>query len=207
MEHLLRKDVEDRYLNRLSSKPTSRVFFTANTHFGDRSIAFHRGFGSPEDMDQVLIENWNSLISPGDIVYHLGNFALLGKARIKEVVEKLNGSILLVPGNHDCSSKKLNLYKKLFTVLPLLHILRIGQVPVTLCHYPLLQWYKFGPSSCHFYANLYGHYHTYFENKPALDVGVDSNSLMPFSWGDILYYLGQREVEWFPFGPYAKLSS
>lgn len=80
-------------------------FFTSDTHFGHSNIikfeAENRPFSSTEEMDEVLIERWNSVVRRGDIVYHLGD-AIMGdfKAGI-EKMRRLNGKIILIPGNHD----------------------------------------------------------------------------------------------------------
>ena len=53
------------------------IFFTADTHFGDhRTINIQkRPFASVGEMDAVLIERWNAMVGPDDIVWHLGDVA------------------------------------------------------------------------------------------------------------------------------------
>jgi calcineurin-like phosphoesterase family protein len=50
-------------------------------------------------MRDVLIERWNSVIRPGDTVYHLGDFCF-GKESLA-IAQFLNGKKRLVLGNHD----------------------------------------------------------------------------------------------------------
>lgn len=52
-------------------------------------------------MNKVLTENWNSVVKPEDLVYHLGDFAFGG---IRKYAPYLNGEIILVRGNHDRNS-------------------------------------------------------------------------------------------------------
>lgn len=53
------------------------TWFTSDTHFGHSNIIAYcsRPFGSAEEMDRVLIQNWNARIRQGDTVYHLGDLA------------------------------------------------------------------------------------------------------------------------------------
>lgn len=53
-------------------------------------------------MDEDLIKRWNNKVSPGDIVYVLGD--LIWKTRngtAKDLIKSLNGQIILIKGNHD----------------------------------------------------------------------------------------------------------
>lgn len=54
-----------------------KVFFTSDTHFGHKAIIgfCDRPFSSVEEMTEVLVENWNSVVGPTDTIYHLGDFA------------------------------------------------------------------------------------------------------------------------------------
>jgi len=46
-----------------------------------------------------MVDKWNSFVPPGDTVLHLGD--LVFKGNPKHYLERLNGKIYLVPGNHD----------------------------------------------------------------------------------------------------------
>lgn len=52
-------------------------------------------------MNEVLIENWNSVIGDGDVVYHLGDVALGPSDQWDSVLTRLNGYKILIIGNHD----------------------------------------------------------------------------------------------------------
>ena len=76
----------------------SRVFFTSDTHFNHTNIIrfCDRPFGSTEEMNEKLIGNWNSVVGPDDIVFHLGDFCLGGSAEWTKVLDRLNGKIYLI---------------------------------------------------------------------------------------------------------------
>lgn len=78
-------------------------FFTSDTHFGHANIIKYcnRPFKDYEHMDEVLIQNWNSVIGPEDEVFHLGDVALGPWERWDNILPRLNGWKVLVIGNHD----------------------------------------------------------------------------------------------------------
>ena len=73
--------------------------------FSDREGRPTRGdrFTDVEDMNEQMIANWNSVVKPGDKVYHLGD--VLFGTRKQEWMDKnfprLNGQKRLIVGNHD----------------------------------------------------------------------------------------------------------
>ena len=87
----------------------SDIWVTSDTHFGHTNILdfkdsegnLVRDFSSVQEMDECLVENWNSVVKPGDKVYHLGDVFFGPKENFKALWPKLNGSKRLVVGNHD----------------------------------------------------------------------------------------------------------
>ena len=85
----------------------ANIFIISDTHFGHANILnFKRDDGAPvrafscvEEMDQHMIDRWNSVVRPQDHVYHLGDVAM--KKTSIETVGKCNGHKRLVRGNHD----------------------------------------------------------------------------------------------------------
>ncbi len=92
-----------------------RVFFIADTHFGDRKVLkhFNRPFKDVKEMDKTMIDNWNKVVKKRDIVFHLGDFASGNFESWKEIVSRLNGKIYLVRGNHDHRDNEVNREKLL----------------------------------------------------------------------------------------------
>ena len=54
-----------------------------------------------DEMNQQIIQNWNSVVSDKDQVFLLGDVAFCSKSRAKELVSQLNGTKILIMGNHD----------------------------------------------------------------------------------------------------------
>ncbi len=86
-----------------------RRFIIADTHFGHENIIKYenRPFNNVEEMNDRLIQLWNSTVSKDDLVYVLGDFTLSRrKVIISELVKKLNGRKVLIMGNHDTRKPK-----------------------------------------------------------------------------------------------------
>ena len=85
---------------------TNNIWFTADTHFSHANIIKYcaRPFDNVEGMDRTLITNWNKVVEPKDIVYHLGDFCFRNPERY---LNALNGYIYFIYGNHDKKLRKL----------------------------------------------------------------------------------------------------
>ena len=73
------------------------LYFTSDTHFHHEGIIkfCSRPFKNVEEMNEALIANWNRVVRPEDIVFHLGDFCLGGSAEWTGILERLNGKIYL----------------------------------------------------------------------------------------------------------------
>jgi calcineurin-like phosphoesterase family protein len=147
------------------------IFFVSDTHFGHANIIDYcnRPYVNVEEMNDAMVRNWNGVVSPKDTVYHLGDVAFNNY----EHIERLNGKIKLVPGNHDLQREKKVFY--LFDeVLPELTYLKLDKLRrFVLCHYPLESWRR------EYTYHLHGHAHgTAGVKHNRLDMGVDATKLM-----------------------------
>lgn len=82
------------------------IYFTADIHFGHARIIDYcdRPFNNADEMDRVLIKNWNSVVGSKDVVYILGDLTLHREKHrqwLETKVRKLNGEKHLILGNHD----------------------------------------------------------------------------------------------------------
>lgn len=78
-------------------------WFISDTHFQHENILnFSPGpFSSVQERDEVMIENWNKVVKPGDYVYHLGDVFFGSKQTFPSLWNRLSGSKRLILGNHD----------------------------------------------------------------------------------------------------------
>lgn len=78
-------------------------FVTSDHHFGHENILDleDRPFDSVSDMEEKLAARWNEVVSPSDVVYHLGDMCYQDATTHEYWNDRLNGSLILVEGNHD----------------------------------------------------------------------------------------------------------
>lgn len=91
---------------------SGRTWVAADHHFGHANILnFKRDDGTPlrdfktlDDHDETIIAAHNSVVSPEDRVYLLGDVVMV--RRYLHKLGRLNGRLVLVKGNHDIFSLK-----------------------------------------------------------------------------------------------------
>jgi calcineurin-like phosphoesterase family protein len=120
-------------------KPT---FFTSDLHIGhENCLKFdNRPFDTLEDMHRALIKRYNSVVPKDGICYFLGDVGLCSGDTIKNVISKMNGTKVLILGNHD---KKQNaMYALGFDVVLYNASIMIQGQLVTMTHCPLRGLYR-----------------------------------------------------------------
>ena len=158
----------------------TNIFFTADTHFDHANIIkwANRPFDSLEQMNNILLDNWNKTVKPHDIVYFLGDMAF----GTQHWIPRLNGNIIFIMGNHDSKSKKYYNYPNLIRTEHLINK-KIHSQRITMCHYPLASWDKWrGGAWC-----LHGHSHGRYKkaDQLILDVGVDCHKFFPLHFEQV----------------------
>ena len=92
------------------------IWVTSDLHFNHLNILKYepvsRPFVSIDEMNEVLISRWNQVVKPNDTVYVLGDLAMGRIEDSRACIERLNGKIILIRGNHD-TKPRLEMYKEL----------------------------------------------------------------------------------------------
>lgn len=170
------------------------IFFSADLHLGHANIVKYcrRPFGSAEEMNEALLDNFNSVIRPGDSLYIVGDLCWSGfdaAAWLKLLKTK---ELHLILGNHDCNGEG-----KPLKHIPVEMFRSVGHFKritpegrqVFMCHYPMVSWRNRSHGAYHLYGHVHGNYTSPVR---ALDVGVDTNKFMPYSWEAIKKYMEPR---------------
>ena len=148
-------------------------WWTSDTHLGHKNIITYckRPFKDVEQMNEMIIKKWNNKVKDDDTVFHLGDFSFRGGYH--QFRRRLNGSIILLAGNHDEDS---------FSVIKDITI-KHGGKEFYLTHVPPINQVK---DFC-----LCGHVHNKWKsqkrgNKIMINVGVDVWNFEPISIKEIL---------------------
>lgn len=162
----------------------SNVFCTSDFHFGHAATIFSfkrkdgtalRSFKSVEEMNETMIDRFNSLVCPCDKVYILGDLAM--KESELHHLGRLNGHLRLILGNHDTGDyKKYAQYFEAIYSSRLLDRMIFTHIPI---HPDCI-----GRSFC----NVHGHSHWTPElcfGPRYLNVSVEMTDFYPISLEDI----------------------
>lgn len=151
--------------------------------------------------DEILVQNWNSVVNNNDTVYILGDIGRVGSNKDNEyvcsILSRLKGRKILILGNHDAAGIKDYRIKQLFSeIYDYLEIIDnyngINQ-KLVLSHYPIFSW-----NGC--YKDtvlLYGHTHGNFDDN------IYQESLEKLRYKVRQLNIENKEVKKFKNLPYA----
>ena len=156
-----------------------KLFLTGDEHYFHKLMLLFRPFETLDEMNETLISNSNKLVKNSDIVVHHGDFSLGSPEQTEEILKRLNGHHIVIPGDHDRVLEKL-VGSNLFELrLPIFKMERDGQQIIG-CHYNMRTWPRSHYNSWHTYAHSHG---KLLPVGKSHDVGVDNNSFRPISSG------------------------
>ena len=164
------------------------IYFTADQHLGHRGIISmqNRPFDSVEEMNRIILTNYNAVVHKDDTVYILGDICHhMTMDAAYEMIQKMNGRKYLISGNHD---KKYD--PGLFEDVRDFMTVSLNGHYFALMHYPMLSWPKKNSGS----IQLHGHIHARMDYNEQnreegvfrYDVGVDANNFYPISVKQII---------------------
>lgn len=166
------------------------IYYIADTHFGDERVMClaHRPFKTVEEMNEIMINNWNRKVKQNDHVYIVGDVAF-SDFDAQSVLCRLNGAKHLIVGNHDSglSQKVLDM----FDSISMIKKIEDNGKSVVLCHYPLLSY----ENSIYGGYQVFGHIHnnpndlayTLQNQLPnSLHAGVDVNCFEPKTLDELI---------------------
>lgn len=166
-------------------------WFTSDFHFDHFNIIKYcsqtRGqFNNVQEMNDAIIESFNSYVKKNDEVYFLGDFCF-DHRKISYFSKKLNGKFVFIAGNHDKINKSYEYFYKIDKYFEI----NISKQKIVMCHYPFASWNGVRKGSIH----LHGHTHgNLYPIGKRLDVGIDTHNLCPYSYEEIIDIMKNRDV-------------
>lgn len=192
-----------------------RIFWSSDLHIGHAGVIkfSNRPFRDVDHMHQILLNNFNAMLTDHTVLYILGDVGLCSSDIMSKFIRQLKGTKVLVLGNHD---KKLNaMYNIGFDVVLNNATMQIAGEIVSMSHCPLLgvfredttnmrgsdgteNWHGESRKKARPFTmvdngqfHLQGHIHSPNGGKSRrelhrqYDIGVDSNNYRPVSISQI----------------------
>mgnify|MGYP001236514991 FL=1 len=172
---------------------TLDTWIISDTHFFHENIG--RYCNRPKNWQDLIIKNWNDLVSPDETVLHLGDFALGNKGNFDLLTGMLSGRLFLIQGNHDRISKSYCETHGVTLIKNSLNVQISDQMKLIFSHRPIVPledgW-----------INLHGHVHNVPPPPEGSNLGpnhinmsVEVREYRPWRLGDILNIIKDHPTE------------
>lgn len=193
------------------------IWFTSDTHYnhknicrgtsswlsergkGESSMQSTRDFNTLSEMNNAIVKGIHSVVKPGDILFHLGDWSFGGEASIEEFRNQILGiGVHFIFGNHDHHIERNQRYRDLFLSTKYYREISIDGQMIVMCHYAYRVWNQSHRGAW----NLYGHSHGTIDKEPygkSMDVGIDSAKKLlgeyrPFSFSEVKQIMDKRSL-------------
>lgn len=174
-----------------------KIWFTSDNHFYHKSILkfaadTRMNITDVDEMNEKMIEIWNNTVGENDRVYTLGDFSFGKSEKTKEILNRLNGRLFLIKGNHDhwLNDDLQEYFEGIYDYKKI----TIEGKKVILFHYPIWEWENMHHGSYHLFGHVHGN--TTVPGR-AMDVGIDARpqkDMGLWSWEEIDVILRDREI-------------
>lgn len=177
------------------------IWFTSDLHLcHDKEFLWGpRGFKNQFEMNEAIIENWNKVVKPEDIVYDLGDLVLTDLESAIPIINKLNGLHHWIIGNHDTKKKIDAIMEDCPKVWEegYAYVLKEDKYSFYLSHYPTLTANFDDKKFSRHVINLHGHTHQQTnwlqdDNPFMYHVGMDSHNCTPVHIDEVITDIKNR---------------
>jgi len=163
---------------------TPNIWIISDTHFFHVNVG--RYCNRPDNWQELIIKNWNDLISPEDTVLHLGDFAFGKRSNFDLLTEELHGKIILIRGNHDRLGRVRYESRGVTIVNEPIYVELNKKMKIVFSHWPVVPLEED-------WINLHGHIHN---NPPPpegsslgqshINMSVEVRDYRPWGLGEVL---------------------
>ena len=160
-----------------------KTWFIADLHLGHQKIIDFelRPFKTLEEMDEAIVENWNSVVGDNDDIFVLGDFSFYDKEKTTEICKKLKGRKILIMGCHD--EESVSYYMEC-------GFEEVYNYPIIYREFFMLSHKPLYINTNMPYANIFGHVHSNVMYKTyssqSACVCVERTSYYPLDFGFIV---------------------
>lgn len=173
----------------------NKIWITSDWHFNhNKSFIYEsRGFNSVYEMNETIIQRYNSVVDINDEVYCLGDCMLGNNEDGIKLIKQLKGKIHIILGNH-CTNTRAELYETCYNIVDISYagLLKYNGYNFYLSHYPTLTSnYDYEKPLKRRVISLCGHSHV---KDPFADADkglifhceLDTNDCRPWLLNDII---------------------
>ena len=146
-------------------------YYIADLHFFHAAMNTkmdRRGFENMEQMNQYMLDKWNQKVRKNDEVVILGDLSWGKDEETNELLDKLNGRLYLIQGNHDRFMKNKDFNASRFGWIKPYKEMQDNKRKVVLCHYPIMCYngqYRVDENGNPKVYMLYGHVHDTYDQR------------------------------------------
>ena len=93
------KKIKNTGKKKLEKNKISKIYLITDAHFSHKNIK--EFCNRPDNYEQLIINNWRATVQPEDIIVDLGDTGFCSQQELKNIIENLPGTKILIRGNHD----------------------------------------------------------------------------------------------------------
>ena len=159
------------------------TWITSDLHFGHTNImkfcpvSRARFNNDVNYMNEQMVVEWNNCIGPEDTVYILGDVAFMPASKAAQILRRLNGTKILIEGNHDRKVLKDQEFRDCFAEVHKYYTTTYNGHYITMFHYPIAEWDQMHRGALHFHGHLHGG-ESGLEHFRARDMGMDATNMI-----------------------------
>lgn len=137
-----------------------KTWIGSDFHWGHKNIMqfcpVTRGhYRDVDHMNQDMIQQWNNIVQPEDMVYMLGDVAFMNGFEASKILNSLTGRKILIKGNHDNKTIKDYHFRNAFEQIHDYLEINYAGTKVCMFHYPIAEFNSQHRGAVHFHGHLH----------------------------------------------------
>lgn len=181
-------------------------YWISDLHFGHKNILEYckRPWNSVDEMNEGLISNWNQIIKTEDNVFVVGDMMMGPSSAWEGILNRLNGRIHLVKGNHDHKFVKQTYVQSRMVWIKDYYEYRVQDADaengknqlIIMQHFAPYVWDESHKGSWALSGHSHGSLDLWHRERLSLDVGVDAETskYFPISYQQIKYAMSNKNI-------------